>query len=81
MPRTGEAILLLASRLVDQFAAAQGKETPGLSQDAAAFLTRRYWALPDLARRVWDAVAANRGNLITAADLCDARKPQRLARG
>jgi DNA-binding NtrC family response regulator len=57
--------------LLQRFAAAQRKSVPALSQDAASYLKARRWVIRDLARRVWRAVAANRGSLITAADLIE----------
>lgn len=69
LPDTNNAIVLVASHLLQQFAATQGKEPPELSMDAATFLARQRWATDELARRVWRAVASNRGNLVTAADL------------
>jgi len=64
-------ILLLAAYFIRQFAIAQDKPPPGLSEDATAFLVQRRWTLPDLASRLSRAVKANEGSLITAADLDD----------
>lgn len=75
LPRSGDAIIAIALHLLDRFAVAQGKETPGLSKDAAGLLRRRYWTFPELARRLWSAVAVNRGNLITGAELSDVGTP------
>jgi DNA-binding NtrC family response regulator len=69
LPDTDNAIVVVAAHLLQQFAATQGKEPPELSVDAATFLARQRWATDELARRVWRAVASNRGSLITAADL------------
>jgi DNA-binding NtrC family response regulator len=69
VPADPDEILAIAMHLLVQSAAAQGKSTPILSEDAALFLTRRRWALNDLAFRVARAVAYNEGSLITAADL------------
>ena len=69
LPDTHNAIVVVAAHLLQQFAATQGKEAPGLSVDAATFLAGQRWEADELARRVWRAVAANRGSLITAADL------------
>ncbi len=71
VPQSRTEILSVAAHLVRRFAAAQRRDVPGLSEDAASFLARRSWALDDLARRVWRAVAANQGSLITASDLSD----------
>jgi DNA-binding NtrC family response regulator len=69
LPEADDEILLIANHLLHQFAATQGKEPPGLSLDAATFLTRQRWETDELARRVWRAVENNHGSLITAADL------------
>jgi len=69
LPDADGEILLIASHLLNQFAATQGKEPPGLSVDAATFLARQRWETDELARRVWRAVEKNHGSLITAADL------------
>ena len=69
LPTSQTGVLSVAAHLVDRFAAAQHKDVPGLSEDAASFLATRSWALEDLASRVWSAVAENQGSLITAADL------------
>ena len=69
LPDTDDEILLIASHLLHQFAATQGKEPPSLSVDAATFLARQRWETDELARRVWRAVEKNHGSLITAADL------------
>jgi len=69
VPADPDEILAVTMHLLAQSAAAQGKATPILSEDAALFLTRRRWALNDLAFRVSRAVAYNQGSLITAADL------------
>ena len=71
LPEANNAILLVATHLLHQFAATQGKDPPGLSLDAATFLARQRWATHELARRVWRAVQNNRGSLITAADLSE----------
>jgi transcriptional regulator of aromatic amino acid metabolism len=71
MPQSGPDILSVAVHLVQRFAAAQGKDVPGLSQDAAQFLLRRRWPVGELALRLAQAVATNRGSLITAADLVE----------
>jgi hypothetical protein len=70
-PPSHHGLLQLALHLLQRFAATQGKDLPGFSQDAADFLVGRRWGTTELARRVWRAVAANRGSLITAADLSD----------
>ena len=72
LPRPGHEVLSAAIDLLRQFAAAHGKPVPLLSQDAAAFLIGRRWAIDELSQRVSRAVAANDGSLITAADLSDA---------
>ncbi len=64
-----EELVSITRHLLAQFAAAEGKEVPELSQDAADYLTSRRWRLRDLAARVSQAVAVNQGSLITAADL------------
>ncbi len=64
-----EELVSITRHLLAHFAAAQGKEVPELSQDAADYLTSRRWRLRDLATRLSQAVAANQGSLITAADL------------
>jgi DNA-binding NtrC family response regulator len=69
VPTDADGILAIAMHLLAQSAAVQGKATPALSEDAALFITRRRWALNDLAFRVARAVAYNEGSLITAADL------------
>jgi DNA-binding NtrC family response regulator len=69
VPPAGEAIVSVTTHLLQQFAATQGKEPPGLSLNAASFLTAQRWEAGELARRVWRAVEINRGSLITAADL------------
>jgi hypothetical protein len=69
VPANPDEILAVTMHLLVQSAAAQGKPTPILSEDAALFLTRRRWALSDLAFRVSRAVAYNEGSLITADDL------------
>ena len=69
VPDTDSAILLVATHLLHQFAATQGKEAPCFSMDATTFLARQRWDTDELARRVWRAVEINRGSLITAADL------------
>jgi DNA-binding NtrC family response regulator len=69
VPADPDEILAITMHLLTQSAAAQGKAAPILSEDAALFLTRRRWALNDLAFRVSRAVAYNQGSLITAADL------------
>jgi len=69
VPEDADEILAITIHLLAQSAAAQGKAAPILSEDAALFLTRRRWALNDLALRVSRAVAYNQGSLITAADL------------
>jgi transcriptional regulator of aromatic amino acid metabolism len=69
IPSDPDEVLAIAMHLLTQSAAAQGKATPTLSEDAALFLTRRRWALSDLAFRVARAVAYNEGSLITAEDL------------
>lgn len=69
LPDTDNAIVVVAAHLLQQFAATQGKDPPGLSLDAATFLAHQRWAADELARRVWRAVENNRGSLITAADL------------
>ena len=69
MPADPDEVLAITMHLLAQSAAAQGKATPILSEDAALFLIRRRWALNDLASRVARAVAYNEGSLITAADL------------
>jgi len=71
MPRSRRGIVSVAAHLARRFAAQRGREVPGLSKDAALFLGSRFWAFEDLARRVWRAVATNRGSLITASDLSD----------
>ncbi len=70
-PRSQREVLLLAFHLLQRFAAEQGKDLPGFSQDAGDFLIGRQWGTTELTRRVWRAVAANQGSLITAADLSD----------
>ena len=69
VPDADDEILLVATHLLQQFAATQGKEPPALSVDAATFLGRQHWAAEELARRVWRAVENNEGSLVTAADL------------
>jgi DNA-binding NtrC family response regulator len=69
VPADADEILAITMHLLVQSAAAQGKATPVLSEDAALFITHRRWALNDLAFRVARAVAYNQGSLITAADL------------
>ncbi len=64
-----EELVSITRHLLAHFAAAHGKEIPELSQDAADYLTSRPWSLSDLSARVSQAVAANEGSLITAADL------------
>ena len=71
LPETDGEFLAVATHLLHQFAATQGKEAPGFSLEAADFLARRRWVVAELARRLWRAVEANRGSLITAADLSD----------
>jgi len=71
LPETDGEILSLATHLLEQFAATQGKDTPGFSLEAAQFLARRRWVAAELARRLWRAVETNRGSLITAADLSE----------
>jgi transcriptional regulator of aromatic amino acid metabolism len=66
---TDTAIVEVATHLLQQFAATQGKQPPDLSLDAAMFLVQQHWAADELARRVWRAVETNCGSLITAADL------------
>lgn len=69
VPDADDEVLLVATHLLRQFAATQGKEPPALSVDAATFLSRQHWAAEELARRVWRAVENNQGSLVTAADL------------
>jgi transcriptional regulator of aromatic amino acid metabolism len=71
LPESRTGVLSVANHLVHRFAAEQGRDVPGLSRDAATFLGTRSWALDDLARRLWQAVAVNLGSLITASDLSD----------
>jgi len=71
LPETDGEILLVATHLLQQFAATQGKEAPGFSLEAAHFLARRRWVVAELARLLWRAVETNRGSLITAADLSE----------
>jgi len=71
VPQSRSNILSAVLHFVKQFAEAQGKSAPALSEDAAMFLTSRAWRMNDLAGRVARAVAANEGSLITAADLRD----------
>ena len=71
VPSTDGGIVSVAAHLLEQFAATQGKEPPGLSLDAASFLAAQRWEAGELARRVWRAVQANRGSLVTAADLSE----------
>lgn len=71
VPETDSEILVVATHLLHQFAATQGKEPPSLSVDAARLLARQHWAADELARRVWRAVENNCGSLITAADLSE----------
>jgi DNA-binding NtrC family response regulator len=71
LPETDDEILLVATHLLQRFAATQGKEAPGFSLEAAHFLARRRWVAAELARRLWRAVETNRGSLITAADLSE----------
>jgi DNA-binding NtrC family response regulator len=71
MPQSDAQIVCVALHLVQRFAAAQGKDVPGLSQEAAQFLLRQRWAVGELALRLAQAVATNRGSLITAADLVE----------
>ena len=58
VPADPDGILAITTHLLLRSAAAQGKATPLLSEDAALFLTRRRWALNDLAFRVARAVAS-----------------------
>lgn len=69
LPKSDDEILSIATHLLQQFAATQGKDAPGFSLDAARFVVRRRWVVAELARRLWRAVETNRGSLITAADL------------
>ena len=71
LPETDGELLSVATHLLQQFAATQGKEAPGFSLDAAHFLARRRWVAAELARRLWRAIETNRGSLITAADLSE----------
>jgi len=71
VPPTDGGIVSVATHLLQQFAASQGKEPPGLSLDAASFLAGQHWEAGELARRVWRAVQSNRGSLVTAADLSE----------
>lgn len=64
-------ILLLAAYFIRQFAVAQGRDVPALSEEAAKFLAAQRWTLPDLASRLSRAVKTNDGSLITADDLAD----------
>ena len=64
-------VLLLAAYFIRQFAVAQGKDVPGLSEEAASFLAAQRWTLPDLASRLARAVKSNDGSLITASDLVE----------
>ncbi len=74
VPLVRDEILAIAIHLGDCFAAAQGKAAPVFSEDAAAFLAGRRWAINDLALRVSRAVASNQGSLITATDLDEAKE-------
>ncbi len=69
VPADSQDILSVAVHLLRHFAVAQGKGAPALSEDAARYLIRRRWALPDLASRISRAVENSDGSLITAADL------------
>lgn len=69
LPRSNATTLQIALHFVRVFSAAEGKLAPAVSEDAAAFLSRRTWRVNDLAARVHAAVIANQGSLITAADL------------
>jgi DNA-binding NtrC family response regulator len=71
VPQAASQVLRVALHLIHQCAAAQGKVPPDLSEDAARFLTSRSWRIEELAFRTARAVSANRGSLITAADLCE----------
>ncbi|MFQ5667644.1 MAG: hypothetical protein ACE5I7_14625 [Candidatus Binatia bacterium] len=71
VPGVQAGALVVAAHLLRRFETEQHKQTPGLSQDAAAFLVRQRWATADLAQRISRAVKSNRGSLITAADLSD----------
>ena len=69
LPRRRERVLSVTVQLLHEHAARQGKDTPALSENAAAFLLGRRWVSGDLIERVWRAVTLNDGSLITAADL------------
>ena len=71
VPAARNDVLSIAIHFADGFAAAAHKEAPAFSEDAAVFLASRRWRISDLARRVWRAVAASQGSLITADDLAD----------
>jgi len=71
IPQSGQDVLSVAAHLVRRFAAEQRRDVPGISRDAEKFLAGHVWVLDDLSRRLWLAVANNRGNLITALDLSD----------
>jgi DNA-binding NtrC family response regulator len=62
-------ILAVAMHFLLESAIEHGIAPPGLSEDAASFLSSRNWDVTDLASRVARAVATNRGSLITADDL------------
>jgi hypothetical protein len=69
VPASRSVILAVAVRFLIESERAEGKSTPGLSEDAATFLSSRGWDAKDLASRMARAVASNQGSLITAADL------------
>jgi DNA-binding NtrC family response regulator len=69
VPASRSEILGVAVHFLIESERAEGKSTPGLSEDAATFLSSRGWDAKDLASRMAHAVVSNQGSLITAADL------------
>ena len=69
VPASRSVILAVAVHFLIESERAEGKATPGLSEDAATFVSSCGWDARDLASRMARAVASNQGSLITAADL------------
>lgn len=83
VPQCRDEMLVIAAHLARRAANQLGTSTPEFSENAAAFLASRPWAIDDLAARIARAVAANRGSLIIAADLesqSAKRQPRRVRR-
>jgi DNA-binding NtrC family response regulator len=67
-----EDILALAQHFLDELRREVGKSVPGLSKEAAAYLTSRTWPgnARELKNAIERAVIVSDGNLLTSADFC-----------